>query len=462
MSSGAAKTAAARLSQETLVTDDLLQNGQGVARDGGLVVFVTGALPGERVRVAVDAMHPSYASAQAVEVIDASPDRVASVCPVFPRCGGCQTLHLRYGAQLEWKRRMVVDALERIGKLQGASVAPTVASEFLDHTRYRNKVSLVAEQRRGNAAIGFYEARSHRIVPIERCPVLLPRLDEAVRALHGALARNSSLADGVRHVVIRTGVADETLVLAFATQRRRPELEAAVGLLREAIPKLTGIVASWDPKNENAVLGRRFATLWGSPQTKERVLDATFRFGVASFFQINTGILERIATRVLERIAGANRIVDLYSGVGTFAVLAAMRGVVATGVESQAEAVDEAAVNAARNGVTQAAFERATALEAVQGARGQTLLADAGAVILDPPRRGCEPELLSALATSGVPKILYLSCNPATLARDARLLVDGGFVLRSVEPYDMFPFTGHVEVLVEFDRGEPAAIPANR
>lgn len=453
MSNGAAKPASTtKLSQESLFTEDLLANGQGVARDGSLVVFVTGALPGERVRVALDAVRPNYASAHAVEIVEASPDRIPAVCPVFPACGGCQTLHLRYEAQLLWKHRLLVEALERIGKLSSLEVAPTVPSELIDGTRYRNKASLVTETKHGEAAIGFYGARSHRLVAIDHCPVLLPALDAAVRALRTLAKKTPALLRDVRHVVIRTGLAAETLVVALSTRERRPDLDAAVGRLRDAIPTLTGVVATWDPASENAILGRRFSTLWGSQMTVERVGGATFRFGAASFFQINTAMLERIASRMLERIQGTARIVDLYGGVGTFAVLAGMRGIAVTGVEAQAQAVDEAAINAARNGVTAAAFERATALEAVSGDRGRTLLAGAGAVLLDPPRRGCEPEVLDALAASGVPQVLYLSCNPATLARDARRLVDGGYAVRRVEPFDMFPFTGHVEALAEFAR----------
>ena len=161
-------------------------------------------------------------------------------------------------------------------------------------------------------------------------------------------------------------------------------------------------------------------------------------------------MLELIAERLLERLASARRVVDLYCGVGTFAVMLGQRGVAVTGIESYREAVDEAAVNAAINGVTTAAFERAAVVEAVSGDRGRTLLEDIDAAILDPPRRGCEPAVLRALAGARVPRVEYLSCNPATLARDARLLVDAGYTLGTTTPFDMFPYTGHVEALTEF------------
>ncbi len=452
MSSGAGKPAPRNLASGILHIDDLLANGQGVGRDEKLVAFVSGALPGEDVRIAVDAVKANYVTAHTVEVVQPSLDRIESVCPVFPRCGGCQTLHLRYEAQLLWKQQLVAEALARIARLEDVRVQATVGSDFLDSTRYRNKVSLVGQSSYDGAAVGFYAARSHRVVPIANCPVLLPWLDDAVRAFVLLVKNTPQLLRDVRHVVVRTGVAQKTLVLALCTTRERPDMSAFVKAVRKAIPALTGLVASWDPSSTNAIFGRRFAALWGSNETIERVADATFHFGVASFFQINTSMLERIAAVVLDELQGARRIVDLYCGVGTFAVLAGKRGIAATGVESHRGAVEEAAANAAMNGITSAAFECASVLEAVSGERGRTLLDGADAVILDPPRRGCEPAELDALAAARVSRLLYLSCNPATLARDARRLVDAGYALRSVRPFDMFPFTGHVEALADFTR----------
>ncbi len=447
---GGAKPPAVDLARTPIRIDDLLANGQGVGRADGLVAFVTGALPGEQVRVAVDAVKPNYVSTHAVEIIERSPDRVDPSCAVFPQCGGCQTLHLDYPAQLEWKGRMVRDALVRLGGFDDVEVAKTVSAELVEGSRYRNKVSLVPQAAAGRGEIGFYAARSHRVIPIHECPVLLPWLDGAVRALATLAATTPSLLQGVRHLVARTGVAHQTLVLAFCTGRRQPGLADHIETLRAKIPGLSGIVESFEPSGTNAIFGRRFATLWGSPETIERVGTTSFHFGVSSFFQINTAMLERIWDHLGRTLADARRVVDLYCGVGTFAVLLGRRGVTVTGVESFRRAVDEASVNAAINGVTSAAFECLPVVEAVSGERGRTLFEGSDTAILDPPRRGCEPEVLHALAGARVPRIEYLSCNPATLARDARILVDHGYVLGPVTPFDMFPFTGHVEVLAEF------------
>ncbi len=452
MTNNAAAEAAADLPNHTLHIDDLLANGQGVGRVGTLVTFVTGALPGEDVRVAVDAVKANYVSAHVREILTPSGDRVASGCAAFPACGGCQTLHLRYEAQLEWKRRMVIDALTRLGGLNGVSVEPTQRGELIDETRYRNKVSLVPRVAGARGELGFYAARTHRVVPVEHCPVLLPWLDDAVRALVRFVEKHPQFLRDMRHIVVRTGVARRTLVVALCTKTAQHGLTSCIEELRRQIPALSGIVASWDPASANAIFGRRFATLWGSAETIERVAGSSFHFGIASFFQINTSVLERIVEQLGASLRGARRIVDLYCGVGTFAVLLAKQGVAVTGVESYAGAVEEAAANAAINDVTSAAFECAPVTEAVSGGRGRTLLRGADAVILDPPRRGCEEEVLAALAGAHIPRIEYLSCNPATLARDARKLVDAGYRLARTVPFDMFPFTGHVEVLAEFTR----------
>jgi 23S rRNA (uracil1939-C5)-methyltransferase len=445
-----ARSAAEAVAAQPLVLDDLLENGQGVGRVDGLVTFVTGGLPGERVRVAVDSVKRTYVSAHVVAIEAPSPDRVEAGCPVFPRCGGCQTLHYRYESQLAWKQRLVSDALTRLGGLRDIAVDPTIAPAGDPRAGYRNKVTLVTRYTGGAMRLGFYEARSHRVVPIERCPVLLPRLDAAVSQLVRFAADEPEGFSGVTHVVVRASSTSDELVVSFNGEKPNKRLGALSGELLTRIPALTGVAISWDLAGENAVFGRRQATLWGSPVVRETVAGATFSFGVASFFQINVATLELIAQRLVERLTGTRRIIDLYCGVGTFSVIFGMRGIASSGVESFAPAVGEAAANAAENGVTNAAFEHASVADALAGERGRSLITGADAVLLDPPRKGCEPEVLAALGANKVPRVLYLSCNPATLARDAKALAASGYRLEHVAPFDMFPHTGHVEALAEF------------
>ena len=449
-SNGAAKADAAALARDPLVLEDLLENGQGVGRVGGLVTFVTGGLPGERVRIAVDAIKKNYASGHVVAVESPSPDRIAPGCPVFPTCGGCQTLHLRYAAELTWKRRLVADALARLGGIESAAVRDVVSAQR-GADGYRNKVALVCAGRAKERRLGFFAARSHRLVPIEGCPVLLDRLNAAVKKIIEFASAHPNAMNDVGHVIARASATGPELVVCFSERRQNGELHSLAPRLHDEIPEVTGVVASWDPEGANAVFGRRFGTLWGSPTIRERVAGAEFAFGVASFFQINTAILERLAAQIVQLLGGSRRVIDLYCGVGTFGVLLGRRGIATTGVESDGRAVDEARANAAHNRVVNAAFEHLTASAALSGERGATLLTGADAVILDPPRKGCEGDVLAAIAGHAVPRILYVSCNHATLARDAKILVASGYRLGAVTPYDMFPHTGHVEALAEFE-----------
>jgi 23S rRNA (uracil1939-C5)-methyltransferase len=452
MRAAADSAAVQRLTREPITLDDLLENGQGVGRIDGLVVFVTGGLPGETVRVAVDAVKRNYASAHVVSIEQPSPDRVPSICAVFPTCGGCQVLHLGYAAQLSWKRRMVSDALTRLGGQSGVAVDEVVPTPAHVDTGYRNKVGLVTRFHAGEMQLGFYAARTHRVVGVERCPVLLPRLDAAVQALVGLAKELPQPFSAARHVVARASTTGSELVVSFNGDKPNKALGAIADELRQRIPALTGLVSTWEPENENTQFGKRFATLWGVPALHETIAGAHLRFGIASFFQINTAILELIAQRLIGELAGARRVIDLYCGVGTFAVILGLHGVASTGVEWFKPAADECAANAAANGVVNAAFEHASALDAVSGERGRTLLTGADAVILDPPRKGCEPQVLAAIAQQRVARIVYVSCNPATLARDAKTLVEAGYRIDRVTPYDMFPQTGHVEIVMIFSK----------
>jgi 23S rRNA (uracil1939-C5)-methyltransferase len=447
----AAASAAAVLSQQPITLDDLLENGQGVGRAGGMVAFVTGGLPGETAHIAIDAVKRKYVSAHVTSIEKPSPDRVQPFCPVFPTCGGCQTQHLAYHAQLAWKRRLVGEALARLGGLRDIAIEETIASPQLDRAHgYRNKASLVTHFSGGRMRLGFYAARTHRVVPIEGCPVLIPRLDRTVRALTAYAAEAPQPFSQSKHVVARASATSDDLVLSFNGAKPNKALGALADDIRNHAPGMTGLACSWELENDNAIFGSRIATVWGSPTLEETVAGAHLRFGIASFFQINTAVLELIAQRVVAELTGASRVVDLYCGVGTFGVILGLRGISTTGVESFKPAVDEAAANASQNGVLNAAFEHATAAEAVSGERGRTLLARTDAVILDPPRKGCEPAVLHGLADNAVPRILYVSCNPATLARDAKILVERGYGIERVTPYDMFPHTGHVEIVATF------------
>jgi len=236
-SSGAAKTDAASLARDPIVLDDLLENGQGVGRINGLVTFVTGGLPGERVRIGIDELKKNYAGAHVIGIEEASHDRVDPGCSVFPRCGGCQTLHLRYFAELEWKRKRVVDALARLGGIRSVDVDDVVTTQSETDPGYRNKASLVCKRERGADRLGFYGARSHRLVAIESCPVLVPRLRMAVERLVAFATQKPQAMLGVEHVIARASATGGDLVVAFSGKQPNRALGVVHGRCVVALPR---------------------------------------------------------------------------------------------------------------------------------------------------------------------------------------------------------------------------------
>ena len=432
----------------SLELTDLLANGQAVGRAGGVVVFVSGPRPGERARVRISAVKSIYTVADLIVIETESPDREQPFCPVFGECGGCQVQHLRYPAQLEWKRRIVVDALERIGGFRGAAVAPAIGME--QPRAYRNKIALVAQPRPGGSVLGFYRARSHSLVPIAGCPVALPQLDAAIGALARATSQppaQAALAES-KHIVARAGLHSKEAVLSLMTPRRSAAVAAAAEALARSVDGVVGVANSWDPPSDNAIVGRRHAVVWGSAVMEETIADLRFRVSAASFFQVNSQMLGAIFATLAQRLEQPRTIVDLYCGMGAFTVFFAKLGCTVTGIEENAAAVNEGRANAALNGVaarTQFLTGRVERVLAEEPGKGA--LSAAAIAFLDPPRKGTDEATLGAIAAAGTPDVWYLSCNPATLARDLAYLRGRGYLLSTVIPFDMFPHTGHVETL---------------
>lgn len=432
---------------------DLLANGQAVGRFEGMVVFVEGPLPGERARVRLTEVKSKYAVGELLELETRSPDRAEPFCDVFGRCGGCQVQHLAYPAQLAWKRRIVADALGRIGGFAGIDVPPPIGMR--DAKAYRNKMALVVEAHDGRTTFGFYRPRTHELVPIEHCPIVLQPLDGAIGALAAAAGDPATAPAfaGVRHVVMRTGLTSPTGVLSLTAAERPDGIAALAPALARAVPGVGGISVSYDLSNANAVIGRRMDFVWGEREMEETIAGVRFRVSPASFFQINGEMVAAIFAALEPLVASEARIVDLYCGAGTFAIFFATRGAQVVGIEGNAAAVDEARSNARLNGVeNRVRFVRGRVEGALGDENGRRALREAAAVFLDPPRKGSDEETLAALADVSVPAIWYLSCNPATLARDLRYLAGRGYRIGSVQPFDMFPQTGHVETLVTLTR----------
>jgi 23S rRNA (uracil1939-C5)-methyltransferase len=436
---------------------DLLANGQAVGRINGLVVFVNGPLPGERARVRVTQVKPKYAVGDVIGYETDSPMRAKPFCPVFGICGGCQVQHLAYPAQLAWKEQIVRSALRRIGGFTEVDVRRPVG---MTHPRnYRNKMALVVDQSSGETSFGFYQARSHDFVRIESCPVVLPQLDAAIAGLYDA-ARAPDARDAfvrAKHAVVRAGAASGQAVLSITTERQSPEIREQAPAIARRVRGVVGISNSFEPRTANAVLGRKMLYVWGQREMEETIEGVRYRVSPASFFQVNSEMVGRIFRFLAPGIDKDRTIVDLYCGAGTFAIFFASRGANVIGVEENPAAVREARDNAALNGVErQVRFVEGRVEGAVAEAQGKKALEDAQIVFLDPPRKGSDEATLDAIAAAGVPNIWYLSCNPATLARDLAYLAKRGYALGVVQPFDMFPQTGHVETLATLHRSGSA------
>jgi len=423
------------------------------------VVFVWGPLPDERARIRIVELKKSYAVGELIEITEHSPERATPFCPVFGTCGGCQVQHLSYPAQLAWKSRLVRDALERIGGFAGVQVAPTVG---MDEPRaYRNKMALVVERRNERVAFGFYQMRSHAFVPIEACPVVLPQLDAEIVALRAA-AGDPKLGGAfaqVKHVIARAGAATGESVTALTTSEPSAQLASAASELAKRLPGTKGLSNSFSPPSANAILGRKQRQLWGESEMEERIAlpngsNVRYRVSAASFFQINTAMVGRLFEK-LAQLPRPRSVLDLYCGAGTFSIWFALGGAAVTGIEENPSAIREAQANAKLNGVVEKTQFLCGRVESLVGKpAGKALHAELA--FLDPPRKGSDAQTLDALAAARVPAIWYLSCNPATLARDLAHLRAAGYVLEEATPFDFFPQTGHVETLARVRRQDAA------
>jgi 23S rRNA (uracil1939-C5)-methyltransferase len=439
---------------------DLLANGQAVGRVNGQVVFVMGPLPGERARVRVSQVKPKYAVGDVVAYESQSPMRTKPFCGVFGVCGGCQVQHLAYPAQLAWKEQIVRSALRRIGGFANADVRRPVG--MTNPRNYRNKMALVVDRApSGETSFGFYQARSHALVRIDSCPVVLPQLDAAIGGLYDA-ARAADARDafaGAKHAIVRAGAASGQAVLSITTDRQSPAIKDRAPAIARRVRGVVGISNSFEPRTANAVLGRKMMYVWGQREMEETIEGVRYRVSPASFFQVNSEMVGRIFRFLAPGLAQNRNVVDLYCGAGTFAIFFASRGARVVGVEENPAAVREARENAALNDVEgRVRFVEGRVEGAIVHKDGKKALEEADIVFLDPPRKGSDEATLDAIAAAGVANVWYLSCNPATLARDLAYLAKRGYALGVVQPFDMFPQTGHVETLATLHKAGVDAV----
>lgn len=426
-------------------------NGEGVGYYRRKAVFIDGALPEEVVKADAVDIQPSYIKARLREVEKRSPLRIEPPCPVFGICGGCQIQHLSYEGQLAAKAELVREAFERYAGLKDLKIQPTLGMDR--PWDYRNKAQLQLVRRDGELLAGLYEAGSHEVVDISGCPIQHPQVNAAVAKVKAVLDElkiplhhEAGTKDGVRTVVVRHGFQSGHLQLTLiATSDRLPRQEEFIRLVRQELPDLTGISLNINPKKTPLIFGERTILLWGEEAMKESLGDLEFSLSPRAFFQLNPAQTVKLyeAVRAAAGLTGKETVVDAYCGTGTIGLWLAPYAREVRGIESIPEAVEDARENARRNGRANASFFVGEAEEllprwAENGLRPEVIIAD-------PPRTGLDRRFLDTVLRIKPQRFVYVSCNPSTLAKDCKVLLDGGYRIETVQPLDMFPQTSHVE-----------------
>ena len=440
-----------------LTIDGYASDGSGVGRLEGMVVFVPGALRGEVCQVQLTHVGRSALWGRVKTILTPSPARIPPDCPYDAQCGGCRFRHMDYAEELQAKRARVEDALCRIG---GASVRVEAVLGAGCPARYRNKAQFPVAMGKTGIEAGFFEKGTHNVVPVEHCRIQ-PACAEQARSAVLRYARRWNVpaydeaahTGLLRHIYVRHAEATgQVLVCLVVNGERLPQEDALVDTLRKAVPGLRSVVLNTNTRRGNAVLGETMRTLWGDDAIEDILCGLRFRISPRSFYQVNRTQAERLYGKALAAagLTGTETVLDLYCGTGTITLCLARQAKRAVGVELVGAAIRDAQENARRNGIGNAEFFCADAGQAAQRlcAAGET----PDVIVVDPPRKGLSADVIEAMVRMAPQRIVYVSCDPATLARDVRSLTQQGYALTHAEAVDLFPRCAHVETVCRLER----------
>ncbi|MFE6169162.1 23S rRNA (uracil(1939)-C(5))-methyltransferase RlmD [Viridibacillus arvi] len=436
----------------TVYIEDLTHDGAGVAKIDGYPLFIQGGLPDETAEVHVLKTLKNYGFAKIINITEPSPDRVAAPCPVFAQCGGCQLQHLSYEGQLKWKEKMVRNVMTRIGKID----APVLSVKGMDNPwNYRNKAQIPFGLNGEAPIAGFYKTKSHDIVDTDRCLIQTAEADAILEGLKPRLWKlgikpyDEQTGQGMlRHVVVRKGRATNEVMVVLVTKKRKfPQAEAAVELIKQLVPNVTSIMQNINGEKTNVIFGNETLKLWGNDTIEDTIGDVRFEISARSFYQVNPEQTEVLYKQALDYadLKGDETVIDAYCGIGSISLFLAQKAKYVMGVEIVPQAIEDAKRNAELNGFTNTYFEAGPAEEVIPRWYKEGKTADV--LVVDPPRKGCDEALLNTILEQRPKRVVYVSCNPATLARDLRILEDGGYKTQEVQPVDMFPHTAHCEAV---------------
>ncbi|MFZ0446731.1 MAG: 23S rRNA (uracil(1939)-C(5))-methyltransferase RlmD [Bacillus sp. (in: firmicutes)] len=438
-----------------VIFEDLTHDGAGVAKVEGYPLFVPNGLPGEKAKIKVIKVNKGYGFGRLMEITEDSPYRVEPECPIYKECGGCQLQHMSYEGQLKAKEKQVSDVLQRIGKLENVKVHPVIGME--NPWRYRNKAQVPIGENEGGLIGGFYQQRSHQIIDMKACIIQQEKNDEVVKVvkeicnINGVRAYDEQKHKGeLRHIMARYGLKSGEVMVVLVT--RTNELTGKKKIIEEIVKRIPGvksIVQNINSKKTNVIFGDETKVLWGEEVIYDSIGDIKFAISARSFYQVNPEQTKVLYDKALEYadLTGEENVIDAYCGIGTISLFLAKKARKVYGVEIVPEAIEDAKKNAELNGISNVEFAVGEAETVIPEWNENGVVADV--LVVDPPRKGCDDKLLQTIINMKPKKVVYVSCNPATLARDLRVLEDGGYQTVEVQPVDMFPQTMHVECVAQ-------------
>ena len=428
-------------------------NGSGVGHHEGMAVFVPATAVGDEITAHILKVKKTYAYAKVESVLTPSPDRIEAECPVYLKCGGCVFSHMNYSAEAKIKASHVAECFKRIGGVE-PEFEPIIAAE--DDKRYRNKAQFPVAFENGEIKTGFYSSHSHRVIHCPDC-LLQPKEFEKILDVfasyikeNGVTVYDETAHKGLlRHIYLRKGTkSGETMVCAVINGKKLPNEDKLVSALIECDSSIKSVIVNINKEKTNVILGKQCRTLWGEDYITDILCGLTFRISPLSFYQVNRDQAERLYNKTAEyaALSGNETVLDLYCGAGTIGLSMAKNVKEIIGVEIVPEAIEDAKLNMQINGIKNARFICGDAPKAAEILKNEGIRPDV--IILDPPRKGCSPEMLQTAAEMAPERIVYVSCDPATLARDCGIFATLGYTATKATPVDMFPRTGHVECVV--------------
>ncbi|AXF57552.1 23S rRNA (uracil(1939)-C(5))-methyltransferase RlmD [Salicibibacter kimchii] len=438
---------------------DLTHEGAGVAKVDGYPLFVPDTLPGEKADVKVVKTGKNFGFGRLMERHTTSGQRVDPPCPIYHWCGGCQLQHMNQDAQLTLKREQAVNALHKYMNRADIPVHETIGMD--EPWAYRNKAQVPVAERDGELIAGFFAKRSHHIVDMDHCLIQGDQNDAAIQVVKNILKRyeirpydEASGRGVIRHIVARNGrLSGETMVMLVTNGKELPHKKQIVEAIRREVTGIHSIVQNINTKKTNVIYGEQTEILWGEKYIEERIGNLRFALSPRSFFQVNPVQTEALYEKIREfaDLRRTDTVIDAYCGIGSISLFLAEQARKVYGVEVVGDAISDARKNAKLNHISNVEFSVGKAEEVVPWWRA-ALGIEADVIVVDPPRKGCDEKLLQTMIEMNPDRIVYASCNPATLARDLGILSDGGYDVKEVQPVDMFPQTAHVESVTQLVR----------